>query len=109
MRVPSTLPNLGDALGQAMSPFVVLTCCLRSVHAVKAAEPRTDEAVKNVVEVTWMLNKFSTNEHCPGMANGFFDSRWSTRCCLSCRHVSARVSPFTAWGEVVENSEMVPV
>lgn len=55
-----------------MSPFIVLTCCIKSIQVLETAELRTDEDVKNVVEVTWMLNKFSTNEHYPRMAKVLF-------------------------------------
>lgn len=72
MRVLSALPNLGDTLGQTVSPFVILTHCLRSVQVLETVEPRTDEDFKNVVEVTWMLNKFLTNEHYPELAKRLF-------------------------------------
>lgn len=54
-----------------MSLPIVLTHGLRSVPVLKAAEPRPED-VKNVMEVTWMLNSFSLSEHYAGMAKWLF-------------------------------------
>lgn len=36
MRVPSALTNLGDA--GTVSPFIVLTCCIKSIQVLETAE-----------------------------------------------------------------------